>query len=190
MKDNIKEILKDNDELLVRYKDNSFESFDTLPINVLDYITNLQTIEQQYSAILSENAELENKITNLQEELKYQKEAELEYNEKHTELMNMYSGLKAENETLRSDFKNQVECATNLQEENERLKLNHKQLKDIEKIALSNSKLIKEINVYKSRIDKAIDKLYCYGEIFDGKVLQQFQQDMLNILQGEDNEGF
>ncbi len=26
----------------------------------LDYITNLQTIEQQYSAILSENAELEN----------------------------------------------------------------------------------------------------------------------------------
>ena len=35
---------------------------------ILDYITNLQTIEQQYSAILSENAELENKITNLQEE--------------------------------------------------------------------------------------------------------------------------
>ena len=34
----------------------------------LDYITNLQTIEQQYSAILSENAELENKITNLQQE--------------------------------------------------------------------------------------------------------------------------
>ena len=35
-----------------------------------DYITNLQTIEQQYSAILSENAELENKITNLQEKNK------------------------------------------------------------------------------------------------------------------------
>ena len=35
---------------------------------VLDYITNLRTIEQQYSALLSENAELENKITNLQEE--------------------------------------------------------------------------------------------------------------------------
>ena len=33
-----------------------------------DYITNLQTIEQQYSAILSENAELENKIINLQKE--------------------------------------------------------------------------------------------------------------------------
>ena len=39
-----------------------------------DYITNLQTIEQQYSAILSENAELENKITNLQEENRILKE--------------------------------------------------------------------------------------------------------------------
>lgn len=29
--------------------------------SLLDYITNLQAIEQQYSAILSENAELENK---------------------------------------------------------------------------------------------------------------------------------
>lgn len=38
--------------------------------DIEDYITNLQTIEQQYSAILSENAELENKITNLQEEYK------------------------------------------------------------------------------------------------------------------------
>lgn len=33
-----------------------------------DYITNLQTIEREYSSLLSENAELENKITNLQEE--------------------------------------------------------------------------------------------------------------------------
>lgn len=40
--ENIKEILEDNDELIVRYKDNSFECFDTLPKNVLDYITNLQ----------------------------------------------------------------------------------------------------------------------------------------------------
>ena len=35
---------------------------------LLDYITNLETIEQQYSAILSENVELENKITNLEQE--------------------------------------------------------------------------------------------------------------------------
>lgn len=36
---------------------------------IKDYITNLQTIEKQYSAILSENAELENKITILQERI-------------------------------------------------------------------------------------------------------------------------
>ena len=39
---------------------------------------------------------------------------------------------------------------------------------------------------YKSRNEKAIDKLYCYGEVFDGKILQQFQKEMLNILQGSD----
>lgn len=64
MKDeNIKEIL---DKL-----NNSAEHYILYDYEVkilLDYITNLQTIEQQYSAILSENAELENKITNLQEE--------------------------------------------------------------------------------------------------------------------------
>ena len=42
MNNDIKEIVVDNDELIVKYKDNSFESFDTLPINVLDYITNLE----------------------------------------------------------------------------------------------------------------------------------------------------
>ena len=36
---------------------------------VLDYITNLQTIEQQYSAILSENAELENRLDTLKIEI-------------------------------------------------------------------------------------------------------------------------
>ena len=44
---------------------------------LLDYITNLQIIEQQYSAILSENAELENKITNLQEEIQRQEKAQV-----------------------------------------------------------------------------------------------------------------
>lgn len=37
-------------------------------------------------------------------------------------------------------------------------------------------------------IDEAIDKLYCYGEVFDRKILQQFQKEMLDILQGADNE--
>jgi hypothetical protein len=42
-----------------------------------------------------------------------------------------------------------------------------------------------KIKDYKSKINKAIDKLYCYGEVFDSKILKQFQKEMLEILQGE-----
>ena len=59
MNNEIKEILDSKISYVFTYKDRD---------EILDLITNLQTIEQQYSAILSENAELENKITNLQEE--------------------------------------------------------------------------------------------------------------------------
>lgn len=48
MKDEVKEILQDDGELLVYYKDNSFESFDTLPKNVLNYITNLQEENEEF----------------------------------------------------------------------------------------------------------------------------------------------
>lgn len=67
MKDEIKEILEDS--IYCKYELHTNEKK-----KLLDYITNLQIIEQQYSAILSENAELENKITNLQEEI-HKKEA-------------------------------------------------------------------------------------------------------------------
>ena len=80
MKDEIKEILiKDFNEILVKEFCTDWKEkrlyiellVNATPFtNLLDYITNLQTIEQQYSAILSENAELENKITNLQQENK------------------------------------------------------------------------------------------------------------------------
>ena len=68
MNNEIKEILE-----LYREKDiEYYNAYSRLTVeDILDYITNLQTIEQQYSAILSENAELENKITNLKEENKY-----------------------------------------------------------------------------------------------------------------------
>lgn len=52
MTEEIKEILEDNDELMVRYKDNSFECFDTLPKNVLDYITNLQNENEKLKETL------------------------------------------------------------------------------------------------------------------------------------------
>ena len=79
MKDEIKEILKDNDELMVIYKDNSFESFDTLPINVLDYITSLEQENKRLKEINEINndedyiytyEELQDKILKLQKEYK------------------------------------------------------------------------------------------------------------------------
>lgn len=71
MKDEIKEILVDNDELIVRYKDNSFESFDTLPKNVLDYITNLQEENEKVRIQISAREEIINKAI---EYFKYQLE--------------------------------------------------------------------------------------------------------------------
>lgn len=67
MKDETKEILE---HLSATQKiNNGWTSFSVEECKGLyDYITNLQTIEREYSAILSENAELENKINNLQEE--------------------------------------------------------------------------------------------------------------------------
>lgn len=75
------------------FKDNmSYEDYQRLLKNdyfVLcnkDYITNLQTIEQQYSAILSENAELENKINNLQQRCEY---LERSNNRREDEIMSL-----------------------------------------------------------------------------------------------------
>ena len=46
-----------------------------------------------------------------------------------------------------------------------------------------------EYEDYKSRCDKALDKLYCYGEVFNSKILQEFQKEMENILNcGDNNE--
>lgn len=103
MKDeNIKEILEDVKRHLDYVKATKQASIRDNEMKAMyDYITNLQTIEQQYSAILSENAELENKITNLQNE-------NMKYDQCLTELTDNYKDLQKE--------------LTNLQEENERLK--------------------------------------------------------------------
>lgn len=69
MSEEIKEIVKDNDELLVLYKDNSFRTFDTLTVDVLDYINNLQQENQQ----LKEQLKDENNYHN--EAVKWYKEA-------------------------------------------------------------------------------------------------------------------
>ena len=73
-----------------------------------------------------------------------------------------------------------LDYITNLQEENKILKEN----------AEHNDKVVDKARwnemIYKSRSEKALDKLYCYGEVFDSKILQQFQKEMEDILKGED----
>jgi len=71
---------------------------------LLDYITNLQE-ENEYSNHCNEElrkkiTNLEYKIKRLEEELEYQKQAEIEYNEKHLKLMNIYNDLKSRNEEV------------------------------------------------------------------------------------------
>ena len=70
--------------------------------------------------------------------------------------------------------------------ENERLKLNHKQLKDIEKMAISNSKLIKEKDDYKTRIEKAVE--YIKVNNSEWKWSMFGRDDLLNILNGRSDE--
>lgn len=55
-----------------------------------------------------------------------------------------------------------------------------------ERLSVELNKNMIERNNYLSRNEKALDKLYCYGEVFDSKILQQFQKEMENVLQGED----
>lgn len=68
---------------------------------------------------------------------------------------------------------------TNLQKENKKLKKDNK----VANIVIKNQD--EEIDWYVSKNQKALDKLYCYGEVFDRKILQQFQKEMVIILKGE-----
>ena len=143
---------------------------------LLDYITNLQTIEQQYCAILSENAELENKITNLQKEL---------------EIM------------VRDDERSQ-ETIIRLTKENERLKELNAELKVITKrpTPIDYAMIQKRYDDYKSRCKKASDKIQYiidYGFDYDGfnnveslkgliDMLVDYARESKNILQNGSEE--
>lgn len=163
---------------------------------LLDYITNLRTIEQQYSAILSENAELKNKIsdledtlidkkeyrygletqlTKLQKDLDYQKQAEQEYNKKHTILMKKYKESQIENKKDREYIKELKGSLRNYHIKNNKLIIENVRLKDCE-----------------SRNEKAI--YYIWKEIeqeYDeenNKWLKEKIDNLLNILQGGDKD--
>jgi chromosome segregation ATPase len=96
-------IIKDSIECLANAKLND-TTYEVARDIVLDYITNLQeriaylerSNNRREDTILGQRQEL----ADLQEELEHQKEMELEYNDKHTKLMQKYSDLQKENERL------------------------------------------------------------------------------------------
>ena len=162
---------------------------------LLDYITNLQTIEQQYSALLSENAEL-------QEELKgYKQERENLFKTTH-KLQKEIKGLKEVNNYSKRELykinKDRLEANLKLVEENKRLKEN--KLTPDELVNLLNQELIKQRYDYKSRCEKAIE----YNEqiikdtkdfyrptsdvIYSGDTLIDIATQNINILNGGDKE--
>jgi len=58
--------------------------------------------------------------------------------------------------------------------------------REIDKLTAESTDWESKVYDLQERINKATDKLYCYGEVFDSKILQQFQKEMEDILQGED----
>lgn len=101
-------------------------------------------------------------ITNLQEDLKYQKEMYDEYCDKHTKLMQEYSNLKKENEILNKG----IEYA-------KRIEKNYKTRFD---------KAIEYINLYEYT-------RYCPSPYEKEKYIMREEkegQDLLNILKGSD----
>ena len=116
----------------------------------------------------------------------------LEFNTKELKILLDYiTNLQEENDDLKQRLENEVATSLLRQQENEHLRTDIKTFSNTiievnkECNSLFNHLTKKDLN-YKSRIDKAIDKLYCYGEVFDGKILQEFQKEMLNILNGGD----
>lgn len=71
--------------------------------------------------------------------------------------------------------------------EYEQLTLNHKQLKDIEKMAISNSNLMQENKQLKARIDKAIECIEYYAIENEDytKIYNNEEIELLQILKGE-----
>lgn len=113
---------------------------------------------------------MNNEIKEILEELK-------EKNERYKEC--------SENGIIENDYYKShilLDYITNLQEEND-----YFNKKNIE-LSTLNTSLRSDRDDYKSMIDKALDKLYCYGEVLDRKILQQFQKEIENILQGSDIE--
>jgi len=149
---------------------------------LLDYITNLQTIEQQYSAILSENAELENKITNLQEKVNQYE------NPDDMTLFYMWLDEKAKDKLTNLQQIEQEHQRINgeLREENKKL---NELLHDADNEVVSYANACIDLQ---SKIDKAIPILKELNiklkDILKIGIDIKEISDIEETLQGEDNE--
>lgn len=205
MNNDIKEIL----DYLTRFNDEDKYSYspeyllDTEEIWLLyDYITNLQTIERQYSAILSENAELENKTTNLQQDNEYLKKqnddktrigiADHKY---ASQMEDKVIELQQDNEKIGKLWREEEAHCILLQQENERLKDDFKN-DVIRDVIVERDGYLEQLEDYKSRCEEAsedikdIFKDEKWYENYEYNDLENALKNVLNRLQNgsEDNE--
>lgn len=131
------------------------------------------TVNEIVSSILEENKKLNGTIQTYDILLK----ANVEENKQ----------LKEENQKLKSQLAGTTHCYD--EEEHRKLQENY------DRIYAENCKLREEHNIndvslldenywLKKVINKAIEKLHCWGEVLD----PEFQQEMLKILEGDSNE--
>lgn len=174
MKDEIKEIVVDNGELIAYYKDGSFQAFDTLLQEVLDYITNLQGKVNQYE--------------NPDDLTLFYMWLDVKAKDKMKELEdNLYSANQVVNELL------------DVKEENKRLKElcdkyeeEHKTAFKLWTMKMEEMPNYEEFVDYKSRNEKAVE--YIKNTIFWGIYEDtpmcevKYGDELLNILTGGDKE--
>lgn len=150
MNDEIKEILdklKDDDwyDELDLTGDKWIELKQTETKQILDYIANLQTIEREYSAILSENAELQHKISLMEEDIRESKEINGELQQEN-EYLKKQNDEKTKIGIADHKYASQMEDKViKLQQENKEYKEYVKELKDsLRSYHIKNNKLINE----------------------------------------------
>lgn len=124
---------------------------------LLDYITNLQTIEREYSAILSENAELQQENESLRTRIKTIKRLR----KKQTQKKNKYKSIIFDEEQKLKDYKSRCEKAS--EQAKEKIKRYESYINDLKKGNYPSSTIKQERQELIFRIRE--------------------QEDLLNILQ-------
>lgn len=150
---------------------------------------------------LDDYAKLKDYIANLKEELQYQKEAELEYNEKHIKLMQKYAEVQENYERIYNENcilreKHNITDISlldenyNLQQENERLKEENKRIfskVNDDELLISNAMNYAEAQDYKSRNEKARNFLKRLKDTFDkSDEMYELLDTAIFLLQGSD----